>query len=191
MEKSDRILATALSLFVTYGFHGTPTSRIAAEAGVSNGTLFHYFKTKDELVVALYNRIKEEQNTDLSTQLGQANGAQGRLQTLFVESVRWAVKHPDEYYFIQQFHFSPHLNLVSSENRERQDHLHRQLLEESLQQNWLKPLPAELIGTLWNSHITGTYHYILTHKSTESEQQALIQQAFDLVWTMLANPETR
>jgi AcrR family transcriptional regulator len=39
-------LAAALQLFVAFGFHGTPTSRIAAQAGVSNGTLFHYYKTK-------------------------------------------------------------------------------------------------------------------------------------------------
>jgi AcrR family transcriptional regulator len=51
IEKTDRILSTALKLFVTYGFHGTPTSKIASEAGISNGTLFHYFKTKDELFI--------------------------------------------------------------------------------------------------------------------------------------------
>ena len=52
LDKPEKILSTALKLFVAYGFHGTPTSKIASEAGVSNGTLFHYFKTKDELVVA-------------------------------------------------------------------------------------------------------------------------------------------
>ena len=58
MDKRQQILDAALKLFVEYGFHGTPTSLIAKEAGVANGTLFHYFSTKDELVVALYSSIK-------------------------------------------------------------------------------------------------------------------------------------
>ena len=55
MEKREKILAAALNLFVEFGFHGTPTSKIAQKAGVANGTLFHYFATKEELVVALFN----------------------------------------------------------------------------------------------------------------------------------------
>lgn len=191
VEKTDRILATALSLFVTYGFHGTPTSRIAAEAGVSNGTLFHYFKTKDELVVALYSGIKEELNTILDTKISAASDSKEKLQALFTESVHWAVEHPNEYYFIQQFHFSPHLNLIASEDRERQEYLHRHVVEDALTRKLLKPLPTGLILTLLSSQVNGTHQYILNQKVTESEQQALIQQAFELVWSMLANPETQ
>ena len=58
MEKTKKILDAALKLFVEYGFHGTPTSKIAEEAGVANGTLFNKFKTKDELIVALFVDIE-------------------------------------------------------------------------------------------------------------------------------------
>ena len=61
-DKRKEILSAALKLFVEYGFHGTPTSKIAAEAGVANGTLFHYYKTKEDLVIVLYNDIKDELN---------------------------------------------------------------------------------------------------------------------------------
>jgi AcrR family transcriptional regulator len=42
MDKQQEILSAALQLFVANGFHGTATSKIAKEAGVANGTLFHY-----------------------------------------------------------------------------------------------------------------------------------------------------
>ena len=58
MDKKEEILKTALKLFVEFGFHATPTSKIAKEAGVANGTLFHYYKTKDELILALYAHTK-------------------------------------------------------------------------------------------------------------------------------------
>ena len=50
----EKILDTALRLFTLYGVDATPTSRISKEAGVSTGTLFHYFPDKDKLVGALY-----------------------------------------------------------------------------------------------------------------------------------------
>jgi AcrR family transcriptional regulator len=56
----EKILDTALRLFTQYGVDATPTSRISKEAGVSTGTLFHYFPDKDKLVGALYLSIKKE-----------------------------------------------------------------------------------------------------------------------------------
>lgn len=58
-SKKEQILASALELFVTLGFHGASTSAIAKNAGISNGILFHYFKTKEELIIELYIEIKK------------------------------------------------------------------------------------------------------------------------------------
>ncbi|MCK5033837.1 MAG: helix-turn-helix transcriptional regulator, partial [Calditrichia bacterium] len=52
-EKREAILKATLNLLVERGFHDTPTSLIAKEAGVATGTLFHHFKNKEELINAL------------------------------------------------------------------------------------------------------------------------------------------
>ena len=59
MEKKQNILDASLKLFVERGFHGTSTAEIAKKAGVATGTLFHYFKTKEELINSLYFHSKE------------------------------------------------------------------------------------------------------------------------------------
>ena len=43
------------------GFHGATTNRIAEVAGVSIGTLYHYFPTKEALVEAVVHRMWEEE----------------------------------------------------------------------------------------------------------------------------------
>jgi len=58
-DKRTAILSASLTLFTERGFHGTPTSMIAREAGIATGTLFHYFKTKEELITALYLSVKK------------------------------------------------------------------------------------------------------------------------------------
>ncbi len=57
-EKKQSILDASLRLFVENGFHGTSTAEIAKTAGVATGTLFHYFKTKEELINSLYLHAK-------------------------------------------------------------------------------------------------------------------------------------
>jgi len=191
MDKPEKILVTALKLFVTYGFHGTPTSKIASEAGVSNGTLFHYFKTKDELVVALYTSIKEELNQFLVTQINTASTIKEKFSRLFVGSVEWALSNGDAFYFIQQFRFSPHLNLISEEESRRQSEIHTQLLLEAWTANLLKPLPVNLIATLIASQISGIHQYLVDKTVSPDEQRKLIDDVFELTWATVANPETR
>ena len=58
-ERTDNT-HTAPTLFTELGFHGTPTSLIAQEAGVATGTLFHYFKMKEELIENLYLETEKD-----------------------------------------------------------------------------------------------------------------------------------
>ncbi len=51
--RRDRLLAAALKCFSRDGFHQTTTADIVRESGVSQGTLYLYFKSKDDLIAAL------------------------------------------------------------------------------------------------------------------------------------------
>ncbi|MEQ8516903.1 MAG: TetR/AcrR family transcriptional regulator [Chromatocurvus sp.] len=56
-RREQDILRAATELFATAGFHSTSTRRIAAQAGVSEGTVFHYFGSKYELMLAILDRF--------------------------------------------------------------------------------------------------------------------------------------
>ncbi len=49
-----RILEAALTCFLESGYEQTTVARIRERSGVSNGTLFHYFPTKEAIADALY-----------------------------------------------------------------------------------------------------------------------------------------
>ncbi len=50
-----QIMDAARQVFARRGFHATRMSDIASAAGVSQGTLYHYFQSKDELFLSLLN----------------------------------------------------------------------------------------------------------------------------------------
>lgn len=53
-EKRERILEGALRAFAKKGFYNTKVSEIANEAGVADGTIYLYFKNKDDLLISLF-----------------------------------------------------------------------------------------------------------------------------------------
>ena len=59
-EKRDQLIRTALRLFSCHGYRATGIDTILAEAGVAKMTLYHHFKSKDELIVAALRRRDAE-----------------------------------------------------------------------------------------------------------------------------------
>jgi TetR/AcrR family transcriptional regulator, transcriptional repressor for nem operon len=53
LDTRERILRTAFQLFHEQGFHATGVATIAREAGVNPGSLYHFFASKDDLLLAV------------------------------------------------------------------------------------------------------------------------------------------
>ena len=49
-----RIVKSALSLFQTKGFNTTTTKAIARKAGIAEGTVFNYFRTKEDIALSFF-----------------------------------------------------------------------------------------------------------------------------------------
>src|SRR5258707_3367636 len=59
-DKRARILAAAERIFARHGFFAARVSEIAKEAGVADGTIYLYFKSKDDLLISLFeNRMRQ------------------------------------------------------------------------------------------------------------------------------------
>ena len=52
--KREHILEAAIRVFARRGYHGARVSDIAAEAGIAYGLVYHYFKTKEEILRTIF-----------------------------------------------------------------------------------------------------------------------------------------
>lgn len=64
-----KVLQTALTLFANNGFHATTTAKIAKQAGVSEGTIYKYFSSKNDLLAKLLQPILLEIKDNFFTEL--------------------------------------------------------------------------------------------------------------------------
>ncbi|HRL20250.1 MAG TPA: TetR/AcrR family transcriptional regulator [Alcaligenes sp.] len=80
-ERRDKILEVASEVFREHGFEATSMSQIAALAGGSKGTLYNYFPSKEDLLLATLVKgaqefaeevlIELDENGDTRTELGR------------------------------------------------------------------------------------------------------------------------
>jgi AcrR family transcriptional regulator len=69
-DSRDEILKAAMRLFALRGFHETSMSEVARAASVSKALIFWHFKTKDELFMAVLNRLLEPYFIDFAEEAG-------------------------------------------------------------------------------------------------------------------------
>ncbi|WP_439105563.1 TetR/AcrR family transcriptional regulator [Congregibacter sp.] len=87
-ERERGILDAATKLFATAGFHATSTRKIAAAAGVSEGTVFHYFGSKNELMLGILDRFYNGVlNPKAAEVLDTVMDTRGRLHAMAVHHV--------------------------------------------------------------------------------------------------------
>ncbi|SDR50812.1 transcriptional regulator, TetR family [Rhizobiales bacterium GAS113] len=66
-DRRKRILEAAERAFVRQGFHATTMQHVAAEAGMSPGNLYRYFRSKEAIVEGLCARDQEERAKAFAT----------------------------------------------------------------------------------------------------------------------------
>jgi AcrR family transcriptional regulator len=64
-NKEEKILDAAIVLFSKKGFSATTTSEIAKDAGVAEGTVFRYYKTKKHLLIKVMSKLIEVMSEEL------------------------------------------------------------------------------------------------------------------------------
>jgi TetR/AcrR family fatty acid metabolism transcriptional regulator len=81
-DKRDRILRAAVKVFARNGFHATRVSEVAKAAGVADGTIYLYFKSKEELLVSLFEDRVSKLLAFMEHELPKLGSASERLRAV-------------------------------------------------------------------------------------------------------------
>jgi len=81
-EKYKKILEAAIKIFSKYGYHKSTVSQIAKEAGVADGTIYLYFKNKDDILRSFFNYKTKEVFSKFKEEVRQGKNALDKLRRL-------------------------------------------------------------------------------------------------------------
>ena len=179
-EKKQKIFDAALRLFVERGFHGTSTAEIAKTAGVATGTLFHYFKTKEELINSLYLYTKETMFSQLDNHFKDDKSLKVNLKELWCKFIDFSIKNPYKFQFILTFHTSPYITSLTKEQLETQTNDLLGVYEKGIKDKELKEVPFEIMIEYFWGNIVSTINYF--NKYPHKLDKNSLKQAFELFW---------
>ena len=185
MDKRQIILQSALKLFVENGFHGTATAKIAIESGVANGTLFNYFKTKDELVLALYYAILKGKDDFILGKMNSNSISKETFKSLFDASINWCIENQLSFQYLQQFVHSPYFKMVDLSTLNEDDNPLYVLIQNGIDIILIKQMPVSFIFSFVMAQINGLHHYIILNDLNSDAQSEFIEEAFEMFWKMI------
>jgi AcrR family transcriptional regulator len=86
-DVQTRLLDAAVSLFAQKGFDGTSVQEIVERAEVTKGAMYHYFKSKDDLLYAIYHELISQQLADLERILVGGRSPAEMVRAIIVDLV--------------------------------------------------------------------------------------------------------
>jgi len=149
-DKREAILKAMLDLIVERGFHDAPMSVLAKRSGASPGVIYHYFPSKDDLIGAVYERVKLIKHDVLLADYDQKLPPREALLRVWLNAYRFYRMHRKETRFLDQYLNSPYCRMGAGRD-EPIDAASAQVLK------WLRPkkkggilkdLPPEAIESL-------------------------------------------
>jgi TetR/AcrR family fatty acid metabolism transcriptional regulator len=150
-DKREAILRAAIQVFAMNGYFNSKVADIAREAGVADGTVYLYFKSKEEILHSIFDRSMEEAIAEGKRQIAAITdpkeklrriallhlerlGADRNLAVVFQVELRGSTKFMEEF---SAAGFAEYLSLI------------RQVFEEGQQAGMFRPeLNAKLMAKI-------------------------------------------
>ncbi len=81
-NKYHLILEAAVKVFASQGYYQSTIAQVAKEAGVADGTIYLYFKNKEDILVNFFQYKTRQVFEHFRTEVGQAQGGLEKLRRL-------------------------------------------------------------------------------------------------------------
>ncbi len=167
-------------MFAERGNLGAPTSAISKEAGVAEGTLFTYFKSKDELVNELYLHLRARFDRALADFPYQAD-AQTRLRYVWDRFIDRLLGQPELLTILVQLRSSGRLVKANEFPSMAQMEM-LSVTREVVQGGRFKDAPLGLMVLMVRGQCEATVDYIQAHPEQETLSREL---GFQVIWNGL------
>jgi AcrR family transcriptional regulator len=179
-EKLRAIAKATFTLVEQTGLSGLTMAAIAREAGLATGTLYVYFKSKEDLMVALYEQAKAETAASLMHGDDPSLPFRGRFQRMWLNWLDHRLTHYAQVVFLEQYYNSP---WFSEESRNLSARLIKgwvDLIEAAKAQQILKDVPTPLLINSFGGSVRETANLLRSGALTRSD--AHLTMAFGLCW---------
>ena len=177
-DKRNSILSAATKVFAERGL-GAPTAAITSAAGIAEGSLFTYFKTKDELINALYRELKLELADAMTSGFPRKQSMRHRLEHVWNGYVQWGRANPQQQRVLKQIQVWGGLTEESKQAGSAPFTEMQRMTEDAVTQRIYKDVPQAFIGATLVALAEMTMDFMVR----EPERAEMYRTAgFEMLW---------
>jgi AcrR family transcriptional regulator len=184
-DKRNAVLDAATRLFAERGLTAAPTSQISKQANVAEGTLFTYFKTKDDLINALYREIKLELADAMMSDFPRKKNVRTRLRHVWDRYVNWGIANPKQRKVLAQLQVSEVLTKESRDAGSAPFVEFQIMIRNAIEQRVFRnDLPVELVSKALAALVEATIDLTVSDRSKAKQYR---DSGFQMFWAGVTN----
>lgn len=181
-EKEKLILESALNIVSKTGLAGLKMTDLAKEAKLATGTVYIYFKDKEELVRRLYLYLMRTTTNDLSAGIDMNEPVKLKIKKISHNYLIDSILKPKKGVFFEQYFRSPFFHETESILQEEDQIMQPiyQLVIEGQQQSIIKNINPELLVTVVCGILESIAKTAVYTEKTISESEW--ESIFGIIW---------
>ncbi|KZK82703.1 Fatty acid metabolism regulator protein [Pseudovibrio sp. Ad13] len=180
-NRYQSILDAALELFLKQGYTSTSIAQIRNKSGATTGSIYHFFKGKPDIAVALWDQAvagwtRETRNTP------QTASAEDTIKASVNGLLRWGSANPDLFRLFEELKVKAQTEGEFETIKQQMENVHLQ--GEALYATWqvlgaVKPIPWSVASAL----IVGPAYTLLSTERVvcDKDRQFLVKMAWEAV----------
>lgn len=179
-KKTEHIFRATLQLVNEKGVAGITMGEIARAANIATGTLYIYFKSKDELINALFTECRKAAVDIYFMDYEESDPFKKGFKVIWLNLLKFRTEHFEEAVFMDQCYHSPFITETTKEITKKLTQPLHKLVARGKEEGFLKEADSFVLLT----YVVGGINEFVKHSiySNKKITKPLIEQMFNICW---------
>ncbi|MCO4291487.1 TetR/AcrR family transcriptional regulator [Solitalea sp. MAHUQ-68] len=180
-DRRQSILDSSLEIITQYGFHGSSMKVIADNAGVASGTVYLYFKSKEELINELFLEIRRKINDVVQNAFDEEEEYKKNFANVWHSLYDFYLNNLQVFRFIEQYSSSPFIVEATKRKGEKILAPIYEILGMGIDKGYLKPMHLTALLSLVYGPIVALVRFHQTNEINLNED-VIIEEIIESCW---------
>lgn len=145
-DKKSSLFDSFLELAQKHGIQGVSMSLLSSKAGVAAGTIYHYFESKDDLILALFKQVRQQMHDEIFRMKDHlTDDYPAAFQRIWTDLCLYYIQHPEVLSFIDQFYSSPYQKLIRDKGSQFCQNDFISFLDYGMEHGFIKKHSADIL----------------------------------------------
>jgi AcrR family transcriptional regulator len=178
--KVEAIYKATLTLVKDRGLAGITMCDISKQASIATGTLYIYFKNKDELIRALFTECRKKSAHYYFEDVEEQSSFEKKMERLFRNIICYKIKNFEVSAFLEQSYHSPYVDVIDLKKKQKALNPLFDLIEEGIEDKKIRDTEVQLIV----SYLFGIVNEMVkkAYFSNKKITDTVIQEVYGMFW---------